>query len=90
LPPWDPAFAGARLEKRIVQILPLRVVPFDQLDLPGPLPLLQLQFAIACFLKIVMRLVPNKEYATMLLRETVAEAVAMLIGASGQSLVMPR
>jgi len=48
----------------------LRIIPFDQFNLPVPFPLLDLQFAPARFLQIVMDLVTDKERAAMLLGES--------------------
>src|SRR3546814_13873925 len=69
----------ASSEQRFEQIPPLWIIAFDQLDLPGAFPFLHPQFAMPCFLQILICLKPDQQFTIMVLGETVTQAVAMLI-----------
>ena len=61
---WTPACAGATPSashvQRLVEIRPLRIEPFDQVELPPALPFLELLFPRNGFVDVAVMLVPDK------------------------------
>src|SRR5262245_35405070 len=66
------------LNQTWVEIVPIRIHPFDFTKLPLPLPFLHLQLAVASILKIVMPLVPDENLAAIFLGKSRDDSVSVL------------
>src|SRR5262249_39724378 len=71
-----------RLRNLRPQIFPMRVISFDQIDLPSPLPFLHLEFAQPRSVQVFIGLVPDEQLTAVLLGEACDQSVAMLVRTS--------
>src|SRR3982750_34410 len=63
------------------EVAPARIRRLDQLELPRPVPLLELCFAANGRREVRMQLEPCEEHDAVLLRESIVQALAMFVNA---------
>src|SRR6185437_8018798 len=66
------------LEEILIQVLPPRILLLDQLDLPGPIPTLDLFFTADCIADVAPLFEPDQQVHAILLREAVDQIAPVL------------